>query len=109
VAARRYVVPNLADFSVWSDPEGHAHDSQKGLPQEGLHSAGPESLDDTEFRISQQRKIQFVLCLEFGLSLDGVAAGAHDRGVELLELLDGVTKLGRFVRSTGSIRLRVKI
>jgi hypothetical protein len=50
-----------------------------------------------------------VLDLEFRLVLHRVRAASQDARVQLLELLDGVTKLGRFVDSTGSIRFRIKI
>jgi hypothetical protein len=49
------------------------------------------------------------LCREFGLSIDFVAAAAQDDCVKFVELPFGVTKLGRFIDSTGSERLREKI
>jgi hypothetical protein len=49
-----------------------------------------------------------VLHFEFCLQLYRIRAAPQDRGVFCFELLDGVTKLGRFVRSTGRVGLRVK-
>src|SRR6202042_3941661 len=37
------------------------------------------------------------------------AAAADDGGIQFRELLQGVTELGRFVDSTGSVRFRIKI
>jgi len=59
--------------------------------------------------VGKQREIEVVLDLEFGLRLDGVAAATDDRGVELLEFLDGVTKLGRFVGSTGRVCFGIEV
>ncbi len=109
MALRRDVLPDLANPSVGPDPERHAHDSEKGFPEERFHPPRAVGFDDVEFGVRQERKVQLVLDLELRLRLDGVAARADDRGVELFELLDGVTKLGRFVRSTGCIGLRIKI
>jgi len=50
-----------------------------------------------------------VLNFKFCLRFHRVAATTNDCRVELLELLDGVTKLGRFVRSTGRVRLRIEV
>ena len=50
-----------------------------------------------------------MLNLEFRLVFDGVRAAPQDGRVQLLELLDGVTKLGRFVDSTGCIGFGVEI
>jgi hypothetical protein len=50
-----------------------------------------------------------VLQLEFFLRFDGIAAAADDGGVQFIELLEGVAKLGRFVNSAGGIRFRIEI
>jgi hypothetical protein len=42
------------------------------------------------------------------LGFDGVAAHAEDDGVELVELLFCVAKLGRFYRSTGGVGFGVE-
>ena len=50
-----------------------------------------------------------MLHFEFFLRFHGIAAAANDGTVQFRELLQGVTELGRFVDSTGSIRFRIKI
>jgi hypothetical protein len=50
-----------------------------------------------------------VLPFKFFLRFHGIAAAAHDGTVQFRELLQGVTELGRFVDSTGSIRFRIKV
>jgi hypothetical protein len=55
--------------------------------------------------IAQQRKIQPVLVPEGGQRFDGIAAGAENRYIELVEMLLCVTKLGRFDRSTRGVGL----
>jgi len=106
VAFRFYIVPDVLDFSVRADQERAAHDSQERFAEKFLHPARPVSLNHLEFRIAQQRKIQLVLFLEAGLGLHGIGAGAQDRYIDLFKLFLCVTKLGRFDRSTGCVRLR---
>jgi hypothetical protein len=105
----RHFVPDGADFSVGTDPIRHAHNAQKRFPQETFHAPCAVRLDDCEFRVGQQRKSKLVLPFEFFLRFDGVAAAANDGTVQFRELRQGVTELGRFVDSTGSIRFRIKI
>lgn len=50
-----------------------------------------------------------MLHLEFRLRFGVVRAATEDGGIGGLEFLDGVTKLGRFCRSTGCVRLWIKI
>jgi hypothetical protein len=47
--------------------------------------------------------------LELRLRFHIVPAASQDGGIQLLEFLDCVTKLGRFVDSTRSIRFGVKV
>jgi hypothetical protein len=58
-----------------------------------------------KFRVGEEREIQLVLDAEFRLVFDPVRAAPKDVGVGSFKLLDGVTKLGRFRRSTGSVGL----
>lgn len=109
MALRCDAVPNLANGSVFADPEGHPHDAKERLAEERFHAASAVGLDDVKLSVGKQREIKVVLDLKFGLRLDGVAAAADDRGVELLEFLDGVTKLGRFVGSTGRVGFGIEI
>lgn len=50
-----------------------------------------------------------MLHFEFCLRFDGITAASQDGGVGCFEFLDGVAKLGRFCRSTGRVRLGIKI
>ena len=106
MAFRFYIVPDVLDFSVRADQERAAHDSQERFAEKFLHPARPVSLNHLEFRIAQQRKIQLVLFLEAGLGLHWIGAGPQDRYINLFKLFLCVTKLGRFDRSTGGVRLR---
>ncbi len=105
----RDVVPDFLNLSVFTNPESHAHDSEESFSQEGFHAPGAVGLNDLEFGIGKQREVQLVFYFELGLRFDGIAAAAGDRGVQLFELADCVTKLGRFTRSTGGIRFREEI
>ena len=104
----RHFVPDFADGSIRADPESHAHDSQKRFSEKTFHAPRAVGFDYAKFRVRQQRKIEFVLGLEIRLRRDGIRAAADHGRVEFLELREGVTKLGRFVGSTGSIGLREK-
>jgi hypothetical protein len=59
-------------------------------------------------RIAQQREIQLLLGFKLRLRFDGVGAHPEDGYAQLVKLFLCVTKLGRFDRSTGSIRFRIK-
>jgi hypothetical protein len=100
----RHVVPDLANFSLRANPVRHAHDSKERFSQEALHAPRAEGFHHLKFRVGEQREIQLVLDAEFRLVFDAVRAATEDAGVGRFKLLDGVTKLGRFRRSTGSIR-----
>lgn len=106
---RRYVVPDFAYSCIRSNPVAHAHDSQKRFPKKAFHSPRAVRFHHLEFRIRKQRKIQFVLHFEFCLRLHGIPAASQDGGVGCFEFIDGVTKLGRFRRSTGRVRLGIEI
>ena len=106
---RRHVVPYLSDFAVGADPECHPDDPEKRLPEKTLHAPRAIGLDHLKFRIRKQWKIQLVLYLEFCLRFHGIGARSHDRRICILKFLDCVAKLGRFVRSTRRICLRIKI
>lgn len=103
------VVPNLADFPVRADPEGHAHDSEKRLTEKRFHAPRAERFDHVEFCVCEKREIKLVFGFELRLSVNRIAAAADDCGVQFLEFLDGVAKLGRFIGSTRRIRLGIKI
>jgi hypothetical protein len=109
VSLWRDLVPYFANLAVRPDPESHAHNPQERFPQKTFHPARAVGLDDIKFRVGEQRERKLVFLFEFCLCFHGIAAAADDGGVQLFELLEGVTKLGRFVRSTGCIRFRIKI
>lgn len=98
-----HVVPDVLDFSVGADQERAAYNPQKRLAQEFLHAARAVGFYHLEIRIAEQGEIQFVFFFERGLRLYGIAAGAKDHHVLLVELLFCVAKLGRFNGSTGSV------
>lgn len=103
------LVPDFGDAPVWADQKSGPHNSQKRFAQKLLHPPSAISFDGLEPRIAQQREIQIVFRSEFRLSFHCVAAAAKDDRAQFIELRFGVTKLGRFGRSTRSQRLREKI
>lgn len=98
-------VPDFPDFAVVTDPESHADDPQERFAEERLHPARAVRFDYVELRVREQRKIQPVLGFELRLSLNRVGATANHRRIQLLETVDRVAKLGRFVRSTRRVGL----
>jgi hypothetical protein len=102
-------VPHMLDFSFGTDPVGHAYDTEKRFSEETFHAARAIGFDDFEVRIGEQRKIQIVFGFEFRLRLNGVGAAAENHGVDLVEFFLGVTKLGRFIGSTGRTGLGKEI
>ena len=103
MAFRGNCVPNGLDFSRGADQKGAADNALEGPAHEFLGSPGAEGLDRFVFRIAQQGKIQFALGLETRQSFHRIGTHPQDHGVGLLEFSQGVTKLGRFDDSTGSI------
>jgi len=108
MSLRRHVVPNFPNQPVRPNPIRHSHDPEKRFSQETLHPPRAERLNYLELRIRKQRKVQLVLQFEFRLRFHRISAAAQDRRIFCFELLDGVTKLGRFVDSTGSIRFGIE-
>ena len=109
MAFRRHFIPDFPNYSVRTDPESHAYDAQERFPQKTFHPSRTVGLNHLVFGVRQQRKIQLMFDLELRLRFHIVPAASQDGGVQLLELLDCVTKLGRFVDSTRSIRFGVKV
>lgn len=103
-----HIVPNLANHPVLANPIRHAHDPEERFAEEAFHPSRAKRFNHLKFRIGQQRKIQLVLHLEFRLRFHRIRAAAQNRGIFRFKLLDGVTKLGRFVDSAGSIRFRIE-
>jgi hypothetical protein len=97
-------VPDLFDFAVGADQKTAANDSLEQATHEFFAAPRAVGLDHLVRGIAEQREIQFVLVAEVLQGLHRVGAGSEDGDTELVELLFGVAKLGRFDRSTGSIR-----
>jgi hypothetical protein len=102
-------VPHVLDFSFRTDPVGHAYDAEKRFSEETFHAARAIGFNGFEVRIGEQREIQIVFRLEFRLLLDGIRAAAENRSVQFVEFFLCVTKLGRFIGSTGRAGLGEKI
>jgi len=95
--------PDFLDFAVFADEKGAADDAHGRLAHELLFLPGTEFLDGLVVGIAEQGKIEVLLFLEGGLSLDGIGAHSKDGDSELVEVFFCVTKLGRFYRSTGGV------
>ena len=101
-------VPDLFDFAVGADQKTAADDSLEQTSHEFLAAPRAIGLDHLVRGIAEKREIQFVLVAEALQGLHRVGAGSENGDTELVELLFCVAKLGRFNRSTGSIRFRKK-
>ena len=101
-------VPDFLDFAVGADQKTAADNALEQAAHELLPAPRAGGLDHFVRRIAEQRKIEFVFIAEVLQSLHRVGAGAENGDTELIELLFCVAKLGRFDRSTRSIRLGKK-
>jgi len=101
-------VPDFLDFAVDADQKTAADDSLEQAAHEFLAAPRAIGLDHLVRGIAEQWEIEFVLVAEVLEGLHRVGAGSENGDAELVELLFCVTKLGRFDRSTGSIRFREK-
>jgi hypothetical protein len=99
-------VPDFLDSAVGADQKTATDNSLEQAAHEFLAAPCAVGLDHLVRRIAEQREIQFVLVAEVLQRLHRIGAGSEDGDTELVELLFCVTKLGRFDRSTGSVRLR---
>lgn len=105
----RYLIPHFPNLSVLSDPKRHPHDAEERFPKERFHPTRAVGFDHLELSIGEEREIQPVLAFEFRLCLNRIPTAPNDGRIQRLEAADRVTKLGRFVRSTGRVGLRKKI
>ncbi len=103
VAFGLHAVPDFFDLSVRPDEEGTAGDAHERSAHKLLQSPGAVGFDRFVFRIAQQREIELQLFLESRLCFHGIGAYPKDNHTQLIELRFGVTKLGRFDRSTGCV------
>jgi hypothetical protein len=106
VALHFYLVPHLLDLAVRTDQEAAAHDSGEAAAHELLGAPDAVGFQHFVTWIADQWKSQLLLGAKCRQRLFGIAAGADDCYTELIEVLLCVTKLGRFGRSTRSIRFR---
>jgi len=104
VTFRRGLVPDFRDAPVRADQVRGTHNAQERLAEELLHPARAISANSFEFGVAEQREIELVLRRELRLGLHGVPAAAQDHGSRFVKFRLGVTKLGRFVDSTGGQR-----
>ena len=96
-------IPDFLDFALGIDEEAAANDAEKRTAEELFHAARAVSFNRFQIRIAEKIEIEFVLGFEAGLGFYGIAAHAENDGVELVELLLCVAKLGRFDGSTGGV------
>jgi hypothetical protein len=102
-------MPDFPDHPIRPNPVRTAHDPQEGFSQESFHSPRAIQLQYVELGVDNQRKVQLEPHPELRMRFRIAAAAANHHRVALFEFLEGVTKLGRFVRSTGRIRFGEKI
>jgi hypothetical protein len=109
MAAGRGFLPDFLNRTIGPNPDGGPHNPEVRLSKEAFHSPGAICLNCTKILVGNQREIQLELSLEFRQRLNAIAAAPNHDRVEFLKVLHCVTKLGRFIGSTGSIGLRKKI
>jgi hypothetical protein len=100
--------PNLFDLPFLANEERAAHDSRVGAAHELFLLPCAELSDRFMVGIAEQGEIQFLFFLEEGERFDGIGAHPEDGDAVLVKFRFCVTKLGRFNRSTRSIRLGVE-
>ncbi len=79
------------------------------FPRKCFHSPRAVQFQHFEIGVGNQREVQLETRAELGVRFRIAAAAADDHRVVLFKFLEGVTKLGRFVRSTGGIRFGEEI
>lgn len=100
-----YFIPGFLDFAIGANQEGASHDTFEGTAHEFFHAPCAEGFNHFVSRVTEQRKIQFLLGFETLQRLHRIGAGAKNGDTELVELPFCVAKLGRFGGSTGSVGL----
>jgi len=99
-------VPNFLNLSSRANQKCTSHDSLERAPHEFFQAPRAVGLDHFVVGIAQKRKIEPLLGLEALQSLHRIGACPYYRRAGLFEFFLGVTKLGRFGCSTGSIGFR---
>ena len=101
-------VPDLFDFAVGSDQKTAADNSLEQAAHEFFPAPRAIGFDHFVRGVAEQWKIELPLVAEILQGLHGIGAGSEDGDTQPIELRFCVTKLGRFDRSTRSIRFRKK-
>ena len=101
-------VPDVFDLAVRADQERTADDSFENAAHEFLGPPRTIGFDHFVIRIAEQREIQFLFGAEFCLGRFAVGAGTENHYIKFVEVLSGVTKLGRFGGSTGRVGLGIE-
>jgi hypothetical protein len=101
-------VPDMFDFAIGADQKTTADDSLEQAAHEFLAAPRTVGFDHFVSGIAEQREIELPFVAEILQGLHRVGAGSENGDTLLIELLFCVTKLGRFDRSTRSIRFRKK-
>ncbi len=97
--------PHSRDEAVWIDQIRTADNPEKRFAEEHLHAARTVGFNGFKFRIAQQRKRDVLFGGKLGHRFGRVGAARQNLRVQLLKLLVGVTKLGRFADSTAGVGL----
>ena len=95
--------PDRSNFARFADQERASHDAHEFASHELLLLPRAVGFDGLVGGIAEQREIESVFGLEQGLRPDGIGTHAQDGHFEVVELLFGVAKLGRFDDSTGGV------
>jgi len=99
-------VPNFLNVSRRANQKCASYDSLERPAHEFFQAPRAVRVDHFVVGIAQKRKIEPLLRLEALQSLHRIGACANYRRAGLCEFFLGVTKLGRFGCSTGSIGFR---
>jgi len=101
-------IPDLFDFAVGADQKTAADNPFKKAAHEFFPAPRTVGFDHLVRGIAEQREIKLPLVAEILQSVHRIGACSEYGDTQLLELRFCVTKLGRFHRSTRSIRFREK-
>jgi hypothetical protein len=101
-------IPGGFDFAVGADQKTATDNSLEQAAHELLSAPRAVGFDHLVHGIAEQREIELPFVAEFLQGLHRIGAGSEYGDTQLIELRFCVTKLGRFDRSTRSIRFRKK-
>ena len=104
-----HLVENLFDCAVCADQKSSALDAQHFIPVHVFLFQHSVSFSSLLVHVAEKGEGEPVLLLEACLCARGVRRDAQNYSAFLFEFLDGVTKLVRFLSSTGRVGAREKI